>query len=210
MPTFCGCVRVQEAYGEASAHLTSCLQSLGRPLPTTKLDMAASLLWNGLRQLLHSLYVGRWLSHRAGGWWRRSSSGSDACNSAKDAADVYHRLHQLHLTGQAKQSRWGGVNLALCAVNMAEAAGGAMPPSMRAEIYATAAITARVHLPSPLRFLTRYLLARARASCRGVFQVPPTVKWLLHPNGHRFFVEGQWGDVRDGKSSLFTSLGESY
>ena len=204
---------LQADYGEASAHLTSCLQALGRPLPTTKLDLTASLVWNSLRQLLHRLYVGRWLAHLAGGLRAggRKAHGSDARNSAKDAADVYHRLHQLSLTGHASHSRWAGINLALCAVNMTEAAGDAMTAGRRAEVYATAAITARLQLPAPLQVLGRYLLWRARAACGSVFQPPATVKWLCHPTGHRFFVEGQWTVTSaDVKDSLFSSLGNSY
>ena len=144
---------LQEDYAAASAHLKSCLQALGRPLPTTKFDLMASLFWNLLRQLLHRVYVGRWLSRRAG----RLCGGitcEDACKSARDACVVYHKLHQLHLTGHAKQSTLSGINLGLCTLNMAEAAGSTLASNLLAEMYATNAITARVHYPKALQFLT--------------------------------------------------------
>ena len=89
---------MQGSYVEAAAQLQSCLLSLGRPLPTTKFDLVASLFWNLLRQLLHRAYVGRWLEMRAGGVWR-GVTHDDVRVSARDAALVYHKLLQLHLTG---------------------------------------------------------------------------------------------------------------
>jgi len=83
---------------EAAAQLQSCLQSLGRPLPTTKLDLVAGLFWNLLRQLLHRAYVGQWLEMRAGGLCRGVTC-EDIRVSARDATLVYHKLLQLHLTG---------------------------------------------------------------------------------------------------------------
>ena len=49
-------------------------------------------------------------------------------------------------------SKMASVNLALCSVNLAEAARQAMPVETKAEIYATAAITVRLAFPSALQF----------------------------------------------------------
>jgi len=47
-----------------------------------------------------------------------------------------------------------GVNLALCAVNLAEAAGNAVSRGMMAEVYATAGVTTRLHFPASLQIVT--------------------------------------------------------
>lgn len=77
----------------------------------------------------------------------------DVRMSARDAALVYHKLLQLHLTGHISMSFTAGINLALCAVNLAEAAGPSIQPDTLAEVFATAALTLRVKCPSTLHFL---------------------------------------------------------
>jgi len=78
--------------------MRGCLQSLGRPLPTTKLDLIASLFWSVLRQLLHRAGFCRLVELKAASLWR-SLSDDDIKLSARDATVVYHKLLQLHLTG---------------------------------------------------------------------------------------------------------------
>ena len=89
---------VQGSYVEAVTQMRGCLQALGRPLPTTKLDLIASLFWSILRQLLHRAGCCRLVEWRAASLWRRLSD-HDVKLSARDAAVVYHKLLQLHLTG---------------------------------------------------------------------------------------------------------------
>jgi hypothetical protein len=73
--------------------------------------------------------------------------------SARDAAVVYHKLHQLHLTGHVKAGNRGtGINLALSAVNLAEAAGDTVSTETLAEIYATAAVAIKLHAFTFLQF----------------------------------------------------------
>lgn len=75
------------------------MKALGRPLPTSQLDLACAALWSLLRFCLQRLWVGRWLAARAGGLRSDRPLQEDACKSSRDAALVYHRLHQLHMTG---------------------------------------------------------------------------------------------------------------
>ena len=89
---------LQGDYAEATNHLKGCLQSLGRPVPTSKFDLFASLCWNVFRQLLHRLLIGRWMAAKAGSFW--GIKAKDVTASAGDAALVYHKLHQLHITGK--------------------------------------------------------------------------------------------------------------
>ena len=94
---------VQGSYVEAVAQMRGCLQSLGRPLPTTKLDLVSSLFWSVVRQLLHRAALCRVLEWRAV-TLRRCSSAADIQLSARDATLVYHKLLQLHLTGSTPTS----------------------------------------------------------------------------------------------------------
>ena len=89
---------LQRNYADASIRLIDCLRALGRPLPTSSLDLLASLFWHILRQVLHRVYIGRWMARRAGIFW--SNTAKDAQVSAGEAALIYHKLHQLHLTGR--------------------------------------------------------------------------------------------------------------
>lgn len=97
--------RPQGDFAQAAQQLWLALRALGRPLPTSHLDLACSLLWNLIRHLLQRLWVGRWLAGRAGGLRRDSALEADTRTSACDAALVYHKLHQLHTMGKAGGAR---------------------------------------------------------------------------------------------------------
>jgi len=97
---------LQGEYAAAATQLRNCLHALGRPLPTSKLDLAASLGWQSVRQALHRVYVGRWLSRHAGAFYT-SVKADDVKTSARDAALVYHKLHQLYLTGRWQHLLFG-------------------------------------------------------------------------------------------------------
>ena len=87
----------------ASRHLQICLTALKRPLPVSKLDVACGLIWQVMRHILHRLWIGSWLVSAAGGIKLRGRSKDykeHAKLSAKDAAMIYHQLHQLSLTGE--------------------------------------------------------------------------------------------------------------
>ena len=88
---------------ESSKLLRRCLEVLGRPLPTSRLDMACSLLWLVFRQIVHRLFITRWLTVKAAQWCSlravREKDVKYRQEAAKQAALVYHQLHQLHLTG---------------------------------------------------------------------------------------------------------------
>ena len=96
--TYC-CLLFQGDYSASAHQWKLALQALGRPLPTSRLDLVTSLAWQCFRQLLHKIYVGRWLFCRAGGLRKRVVETSDVMNSARDAAVAYFKLHQLHLSG---------------------------------------------------------------------------------------------------------------
>uniref|UniRef100_A0A8C7Z2A9 Sterol regulatory element-binding protein 1 n=1 Tax=Oryzias sinensis TaxID=183150 RepID=A0A8C7Z2A9_9TELE len=139
-------------FAQASHNLRTCLKALGRPLPTSQLDLACAALWSLLRFCLQRLWVGRWLAARAGGLRPDRPLQEDACKSSRDAALVYHRLHQLHMTGKLNGSRLSAMHMALSAVNLSECAGSCLPVGTLAEVYVSAALRAKASLPRVLHF----------------------------------------------------------
>ncbi|XP_019512189.1 PREDICTED: LOW QUALITY PROTEIN: sterol regulatory element-binding protein 1 [Hipposideros armiger] len=195
-------------FAQAAQHLWLALRALGRPLPTSHLDLACSLLWNLIRHLLQRLWVGRWLAGRAGGLHRDSVLQADAHTSARDAALVYHKLHQLHTMGKYTGGHLTAANLALSALNLAECAGDTVSMATLAEIYVAAALRVKTSLPRALHFLIRFFLSSARQACMAQSgSVPLAMQWLCHPVGHRFFVDGDWAVCSAPRESLYSSAG---
>ncbi|XP_052078651.1 sterol regulatory element-binding protein 1-like isoform X2 [Mytilus californianus] len=192
-------------YSWATEQYRKALQCIGRPLPTSNLDLFSSLAWNLFRQISHQLYLGKWLCLKSGSIRRRSND--DVMLSAKYAAVVYHKLNQMHMTGHIAGGKWTGLHIGLCAVNLAEASGDSMSMIQLSEIYATSALRLQVNPIWKTLFLSRYFLGRARKFCvLSPDHVPASLQWLSHPEGHRFFVDQKWH--LGGKDSLFTSLCE--
>ncbi|XP_078228678.1 sterol regulatory element-binding protein 1 isoform X5 [Callithrix jacchus] len=199
---------LQGDFAQAAQQLWLALRALGRPLPTSHLDLACSLLWNLIRHLLQRLWVGRWLAGRAGGLQRDCSLRVDARASARDAALVYHKLHQLHTMGKYTGGHLTATNLALSALNLAECAGDAVSVVTLAEIYVVAALRVKTSLPRALHFLTRFFLSSARQVCLAQSgSVPLAMQWLCHPVGHRFFVDGDWAVLSTPRESLYSLAG---
>ncbi|XP_058415507.1 sterol regulatory element-binding protein 1 isoform X3 [Diceros bicornis minor] len=195
-------------FAQATQQLWLALRALGRPLPTSHLDLACSLLWNFIRHLLQRLWVGRWLAGRAGGLQGDCALQADARASAREAALVYHRLHQLHTMGKYPGGHLTAANLALSALNLVECAGDTVSVATLAEIYVAAALRVKTSLPRALHFLTRFFLSSARQACLAQSgSVPPAMQWLCHPVGHRFFVDGDWAVCSAPRESLYSLTG---
>ncbi|XP_017277465.1 sterol regulatory element-binding protein 1 [Kryptolebias marmoratus] len=197
-------------FAQASHNLRTCLKALGRPLPTSQLDLACAALWSLLRFCLQRLWVGRWLAAKAGGLRSDRPLQEDACKSSRDAALVYHRLHQLHMTGKLNGSHLSAVHMALSAVNLAECAGSCLPVASLAEVYVSAALRVKASLPRILHFTSRVFLSSARQACLSSSgSVPPAMQWLCHPLGHRFFVDGDWAIRSTPKESIYSQAGNT-
>ncbi|XP_003791080.1 sterol regulatory element-binding protein 1 isoform X1 [Otolemur garnettii] len=197
-------------FAQATQQLWLALRALGRPLPTSHLDLACSLLWNLIRHLLQRLWVGRWLAGRAGGLQRDCALQADVRASTRDAALVYHKLHQLHTMGKYTGGHFTATNLALSALNLAECAGDAMSVVTLAEIYVAVALRVKTSLPRSLHFLTRFFLSSARQACLAQSgSVPLAMQWLCHPMGHRFFVDGDWAVRSAPRESLYSLAGNT-
>ncbi|XP_062388234.1 sterol regulatory element-binding protein 1 isoform X3 [Sardina pilchardus] len=198
-------------FAQASQNLWTCLKALGRPLPISQLDQVCAALWAGLRLCLQRLWVGRWLAGKAGGRLRHDRPlQEDARKSSRDAALVYHRLHQLHMTGKLCGSHLEAIHMALSAVNLAECAGDCLPVATLAEIYVSAALRVKASLPRILHFTSRVFLSSARLACLSPSgSVPPAMQWLCHPLGHRFFVDGDWTVRSSPRESLYSQAGNA-
>ncbi|XP_058509815.1 sterol regulatory element-binding protein 1 [Solea solea] len=197
-------------FAQAGQNLWTCLKALGRPLPTSQLDLACAALWSLLRFCLQRLWVGRWLAAKAGGLRSDRPLQEDACKSSRDAALVYHRLHQLHMTGKLNGSHLSAIHMALSAVNLAECSGSCLPVATLAEVYVSAALRVKASLPRILHFTSRVFLSSARQACLSSSgSVPPAMQWLCHPLGHRFFVDGDWAIRSIPKESIYSQAGNT-
>ncbi|VDM38380.1 unnamed protein product [Toxocara canis] len=138
-------------YNEASRLLRECLRVLERPLPTAGFDELISVLWQVIRHLLNSVWIGRWFARR-----KRSPAKP---------------VTVLHLIGVENMGDGlTGLNLALSAVNLAESAGcspDGLSHAHRADIYLNAALRVRITLPSFIGVpLYLYFMRRAQRHAR--------------------------------------------
>ncbi|XP_028671153.2 sterol regulatory element-binding protein 2 [Erpetoichthys calabaricus] len=195
-------------YAAAGSHLQTCLSVLSRALPSSRLDLACSLSWNLIRYGLHRVTPMRWILRQIGSRCERAGiREEEAKTSARDAAQVYHKLHQLQVTGKLHCSTLWGLNLALNAVNLSESAQEKVPPSLQAEMYITTAVSLKTSLRSRFNFLPGYLLGCAEAvvSQTDSRTLPDSLCWLFSPLGHRFFLSCEWSVKSATRDSLYTS-----
>ncbi|OQV18258.1 Sterol regulatory element-binding protein 1 [Hypsibius exemplaris] len=189
----------------AIQNIASAFEACGRPLPRGGLDIFASLCWQSVRHALHHLVIGNWLEETVG----FSLKSHDANRleivqkSARDAAILYHKLHRVYVTGLPKWERYlGGMNLALSAVNLAEAAGDALPADMLVEIYAAIALEMKRSMPRPVWYFLAYTLNRARRVCfRTYGGIPVGWDWLFHPMTLKFLRHWK-ADFNDHDSTM--------
>jgi len=176
-------------YKEAASQLAGCLSSLGRPLPVSRVDQALALVWQAFRQLLHRLYIGRWMTGRM------KLRDPDASNCFRDGAYAFHQLHQLHLSGLAPTgSKMAAAIYALSAINLGEAASHGMDTEAMVEIYLLAAIRVKLHFPFLFSTVGRYLLSKARRFANKARNplTPQLHQLLCTTEGHRFLLSGEW------------------
>jgi len=63
------CGNLQGDHAAGNQELRRCLQCFGRPLPTSKLELLSSTIWQIVRQILHRMWFGRWLAKHTGGFF---------------------------------------------------------------------------------------------------------------------------------------------
>lgn len=194
----------KENYCEAYFHLTSCLISLGRPLPTSFWSLWSCLIWNSVRQLIHFARAGKWLESKAGDRvFGRNATVLAARRSAADAAWVYHQMLKMHMQGVVCQSKFGGINLALSALNLGEAAGDAFNVQELSELYILAALTAQKVLPKQFLPLIAFLMKQALS--RHILY--PHLNWINTASGSQFLfsIHQKGSQGLDTHSSMYTS-----
>ncbi|XP_055682890.1 sterol regulatory element-binding protein 1 isoform X2 [Lutzomyia longipalpis] len=190
---------------EAYEEYKECLQIFGLSLPTSRLECFMANSWQYIRTLLHRLWIGRWLSRKAGGLFCPPQVRTEALTSAREIALIYHRLNQLHLATDMKDPH--GLLLSLCSVNMADAASQIMPPDELMEIYLTAALRVKQTYPRFLKFFSRYYVSKAKAERLAVCgNVPAKLTWQFTTYGYRYFVNHVFHFGASGLSEEFSQL----
>ncbi|KAK6626223.1 hypothetical protein RUM43_006530 [Polyplax serrata] len=191
--------------GDANVELQRCLQTFGRPLPTSKFECVTATAWQVTRQLLHRLWIGRWLAAKSGGIFADPGKKLEALNSAKEQAVIYHRLHQIHLI--EFEDSMTGLMLALSALNLAETAGSLMEPELLSDIYVSMSLRIKECFSNVFQILARYYLSLARQVClKSCTRLPSRLQWIFTPHGHKFFLTGKWS-FKNVEPTLFSRLG---
>jgi len=168
---------------EARVHLKEAVESLGRRVPQSKLDCLASLLWQlmvfcldkvGLIPLLRKLTGANQSLDREALW---------------EAAETFHRLHQVELCAPGGGGGVYGLSLALTALNLARHS--LTRPRVHAEIYLLLAARLRLSWPRlPKLLQRRCLLAAARIADKS--DVDGELGWLVGHHGRQFFLNETW------------------
>lgn len=202
---------VEFAKGNESAayrELNRCLQTYGLFLPTTRRECFTATSWQFIRMCLHRIWIGRFLSRKAGGLFCSPERRAQALESAKELSLIYHRLNQISITSGRSDSN--GLLLSLYAVNMAEASSTIMNPVNLVEIYLTAALRVKHSYPKYLKFFCRHYISKAKAeSAKLCGKIPTEFQWIMTPYGYKFFVNYQftYGSGTLSGNNLFSTLG---
>lgn len=192
----------------AFSELKRCLQCYGLFLPTSRTECVTTTIWQFIRMLLHRVWIGRWLSSKAGGIFCSNQKRQSALNSAKELSLVYHRMNQIHLAANMPESY--GLMMSLFSVNMAEAARSVMSPENMVDIYMTAALRVKKSYPKFLQFFCRYYLSKAKQESSILCgELPSKFQWAFTPYGYRFIVTHNftYDSNSVAEESMFSSLG---
>lgn len=174
----------KQNYDQAYRDLCQCLRFFGRSLPSNRMEIFLVTVWQVVRQTLHKLWLGRWVSQIAR-WFLDKSERQQAQISSMELAVVYQHMLCLRLSQGSTEAT---LFLALAAVNYGEAAEDAVPKPLMAEFYVNAALCLKQAL---FPFVHKYYLGKARAlltSCT----VPAKLKWIMSIEGTRFLASQRW------------------
>uniref|UniRef100_A0A1Y1MFB5 BHLH domain-containing protein n=1 Tax=Photinus pyralis TaxID=7054 RepID=A0A1Y1MFB5_PHOPY len=193
----------------ANQELRKCLQTFGLSLPTSRFEIFTAFFWQVCRQFLHRLWIGKWLSRHAGGFFVDGVTRYEALVSCRDLALVYHSLNQLHLVnGPGDSGHIAGIVLSFTAVNLAEAAESKVSPPILADIYVSAALRIKASCPPFIHGVHRYYLGLAKlASTNSCDPMPQRLQWLFTPYGYRFFISQKFSYDSELIDLPFSNLG---
>lgn len=181
-----------------------CLKIFGISLPASRFEAFIATSWQFVRLFFHRIWIGRWLSRKAGGLFCAESIRTEALTSAREISLVFHRLNQLHLATKMSDSH--GLMMSLFAVNMAEASSAVMNPSDFIDIYMTAALRVKRSYPSYLQFFGRYYVSKAKQESSKLCGHIRKFQWAFTPYGYRFFVTHKFKFDTNSDESLFSRL----
>jgi sterol regulatory element-binding transcription factor 1 len=172
----------------------------------TKFERFSSTTWQFIRMMLHNLWIGRVLSRRNGGIFKPEAKRAEALSSAKELSLVFHRLNQLNLSANMKDSN--GVMQSLYAINMAEAAGNLMEPELLVEIYLVAALRIKRSYPKVLQFFCRYYLSKARQVGQKCSHISSKYQWAFTTYGYKFLINHKFRyESQSSSNTVFSKLG---
>ncbi|XP_018580011.1 sterol regulatory element-binding protein 1 isoform X2 [Anoplophora glabripennis] len=194
---------------EAKQELLRGLQTYGIILPTSRFELVLCLCWQMFRQVMHRLWIGRWLSRHSGGFFVDGITRFEAQTSCKELALVYNDLHKIQLIdGPEETCHMFGLTTSLSALNLAEAAKGRIKPVDMIDIYVGVALRIKASLPNFLHFAQRYYIGLAQlSSTNSCDSIPTRLQWLFTPYGYKFFISHKFTKVVKGKCLPFTSSG---
>ncbi|KAK9701536.1 Helix-loop-helix DNA-binding domain [Popillia japonica] len=193
----------------ARLELRRCLQTFGISLPTSRFETFVALFWQIVRQCLHRLWIGKWLSRHSGGFMVDGIVRYEALTSCRELALVYHGLHQLHLIDSSEDGgHILGMILGLNSVNLAEAAGNKMPQNQLIDIYVTAALRIKQSCFQFIQGIQRFYMGLAKqASMNSCDPVPSRLQWLFSPYGYKYFMTQKFSYECKNDGLPFSVLG---
>merc|ERR1711971_1483292 len=171
---------------EAGVHLKEAAESLGRRVPQSTLDCWASLLWQlmvlgldkmGLIPLLRKLTGAKHSIDREALW---------------EAAETYHRLHQVELCSPSGGGGGAVYGLALALTSLNLARHSLSRPRVQAEIYLLLAARLRLSWPRLPKLLQRRALLAAARIAERCEVVDGELGWLVGHHGRQFFLNQSW------------------
>lgn len=186
----------------AYAEYLLCLQIFGITLPASRIENITTTTWQLIRLFFHRIWIGRWLSRKAGGLFCSDATRIEALTSARELSLVFHRLNQIHLATKMSDSH--GLMMSLYAVNMAEASANVMNPADFVDIYMTAALRVKRSYPKYLQLFGRYYVSKAKQESSKMCGKMSKFHWAFTPFGYRYFVSHDFN--RNSGETIFAGL----
>lgn len=195
----------------AKQELLRSLQAYGITLPTSRIELCLCFCWQLFRQIMHRLWIGRYLSRNAGGFFIDGITRFEAQTSCKELAQVFNDLHKVQLVqGSEEICHLFGLTTSLNALNLAEAAKGRIKSVDLIDIYIGVALRIKASLPGFLHITAKYYLGLAKlAATNSCDPIPLRLKWLFTPYGCKFFLSFKFSKQCKAKSMPYTKLGNN-
>ncbi|CAH1392909.1 unnamed protein product [Nezara viridula] len=173
---------------DAKHELKLCLSILGYTLPSSRFGLILACLWQSSRQILHRLWIGKWLSQYEQGFLIHRENKTEVMVSAREAGLVYHHLHRLNLVENGDFIL--GIFTAVSAVNRAETANEFMPKDVLSDIYIGLALQLKEFSSSTMKLLSRYYFLLGRGHFNK--DLNSNALWILSTAGQNFTLNHNW------------------